>query len=441
MFTKSFFSVALVLIIGFSAFSQEENAAGGDDKFGTNPENCKMNLSLYREFFVQKNLDDAYVPWSEAFRNCPKSSKNLYIHGVNIIINRMNKEKDNALKLKYIDTLMLMYDIRIQHFGEEGKVLGMKALQIKKIFSKDFEKAYTVFKKSVDLEGEASDGAVVNGYMQTSTEMLKAKKITEEEMFLIYEKCSDIIAGHIKKNPADSTLSTLQNNLDVLLIGTGIATCDKIVSIFQPKFDANKENLSLVKGVVKLLDKQNCTDSKLYAAASEKLNELEPSALSAYSLAKYFVKADQYSKAAEYYKKAIDMQEDPADKAKYYYELAIVSGTKLGQKSAAKGYALKALELKKEWGAPYLLIGTLYALSSKECGSSAFEQSTVFWAAVDKFSYAKSIDPSCADEANKLINSYSQYYPKKEDGFFNNVTEGQSVTVGCWINETTKARY
>ena len=57
------------------------------------------------------------------------------------------------------------------------------------------------------------------------------------------------------------------------------------------------------------------------------------------------------------------------------------------------------------------------------------------------FRKAKSVDPSLAEEANKLIDTYSQYYPKKEDAFFHNVTEGSSYTVGGWINRTTKVRF
>ena len=430
--------IFLFSLLPYSISGQPEE--NDNEKWGANPDNCKMNLSLYVEFYRQKNYDDAYSPWSSVFRECPKASKNTYIHGVVIVGNKINKEKDLKLQKLYIDTLFMIYDNRITHFGEEGKVIGMKAIQYNKFFPKDIDKAYEIAKKSVELEGENSDAAVVYLYMQMAFDMLKAQKIKEDEVFNVYNICSDIMATLLKNNPEDEKLPTVQNNLDVLLINSGIATCEKIASIFEPRYKNNSNDLSLVKAIVKLLDKQGCNDHKLYALTSEKLFELEPSSLAAYSLAKYFVKAGSYSKAAEYYKKAVDYPDENPDKAKYYYELAVVTGTKLGQYSAGRNYALKAIELKKEWGDPYILIGSIYAICSKECGADNFEQSTVFWASVDKFITAKSVDPSCADEANKLINTYSQYFPSKEEIFFRNLQDGQSYTVGCWINETTKIR-
>jgi len=96
--------------------------------------------------------------------------------------------------------------------------------------------------------------------------------------------------------------------------------------------------------------------------------------------------------------------------------------------------------LKKGWGKPYILIGQLYAQSAKDCGDDAYFQSLVFIAAVDKFVQARAVDSDCADEANKLIASYSGMYPNKEDMFFHGDSEGKSYTIGCWIGETVKIK-
>jgi hypothetical protein len=64
-----------------------------------------------------------------------------------------------------------------------------------------------------------------------------------------------------------------------------------------------------------------------------------------------------------------------------------------------------------------------------------------YWPAIDKLVKAKSVDPSVADAANRLISSYSGRFPNAENGFMIGVTKGRTVTVGCWINETTTARF
>ena len=50
------------------------------------------------------------------------------------------------------------------------------------------------------------------------------------------------------------------------------------------------------------------------------------------------------------------------------------------------------------------------------------------------------MDPEFADIADKRIATYQAYFPATEVMFFYNITEGDSYTVECWINEVTTAR-
>jgi hypothetical protein len=113
---------------------------------------------------------------------------------------------------------------------------------------------------------------------------------------------------------------------------------------------------------------------------------------------------------------------------------------RLDQYAKARENALKAAEHKKDWGQPYLLIGNLYAVSSNVCSGSEVDKVSVFWAAVDKFAYAKNIDPKVTDEANNLIAKYSVYFPNNETLFFYSLKQGDNYTVKCWINENTRVR-
>lgn len=46
-----------------------------------------------------------------------------------------------------------------------------------------------------------------------------------------------------------------------------------------------------------------------------------------------------------------------------------------------------------------------------------------------------------AAEVNSLVNSYTPHFPSKDEAFFRSVTEGTTVKIGDWINETTTARF
>ena len=84
-------------------------------------------------------------------------------------------------------------------------------------------------------------------------------------------------------------------------------------------------------------------------------------------------------------------------------------------------------------------LGDIYVAGSGSCGDD-FDNTTVFWVAVDKYQKAKSVDPAFSKEANGKIGTYSKYFPSKEDVFFRGMNPGDKHTVGCWINETTTVR-
>jgi hypothetical protein len=57
------------------------------------------------------------------------------------------------------------------------------------------------------------------------------------------------------------------------------------------------------------------------------------------------------------------------------------------------------------------------------------------------FAKAKQVDSSCSADANKLIASYKQYFPSKEDVFFHrDLNEGAPFHVGGWVGKTTTCR-
>ena len=63
----------------------------------------------------------------------------------------------------------------------------------------------------------------------------------------------------------------------------------------------------------------------------------------------------------------------------------------------------------------------------------------MYWVAVDAFKKALN-DEETKVRASKSINTYSKYFPSKEDCFFNDIEVGSNYKVGCWIGRSTKVR-
>lgn len=117
-------------------------------------------------------------------------------------------------------------------------------------------------------------------------------------------------------------------------------------------------------------------------------------------------------------------------------QAVLASAKKLSQ---ARSYCQKAISFNENYGAPYILIANLYAMSPNWSDESALNKCTYF-AVIDKLQRAKAVDPSVAEEANKLIGTYSGHTPQAKDLFMLGYKQGDRITIGGWIGETTTIR-
>ena len=448
-----------VLMMANTANAQQKKYLS-DPKYGPDSaarEECAMRMSLYNEFYKQKNYKDAVNDWRKVYQNCPAASKNTFIRGATIYKNLINAEKNAAAKEKLIDTLMMIYDQRIVYFKQEGAVLATKGVDLYSYRGKEASgEVYEMLKKSCELEKGETSAGVITVMMQTAVDQFKAEEIDGAEVISAYELAMSTLEAAIENNKsiaasgdakkAPAAQKELENldvdlkNVEALFSESGAATCDALVAIFNAKYDANKDDVEWLKKVTKLLDKTDCNADPLFAKASEALYALEPSAVAARNLARLFLAKQDLAKAAGYYQNACELQEDNVAKSQYYYEWSQVV---FAQKSFQRVRELANLALKANPanGKAYLAIGKAYAADAQNIGQEQVEHNATYWAAVDKFTKAKQVDPSCEAEANDLINTYKKHFPNKEEAFMFGIQEGSSVTVGGWINEKTTARF
>lgn len=420
------FVLVVIVLMGFSANAQS--------KFGTDSVACIENLSLFREYYKQKNYVDALKPWRWTFNNCPKSSGNIYKNGPKIYKERMKVDKEN--KAAYLDTIMMIFDQRIHYFGKEGYVLGLKGYELVIADKNRSAEALSILDKSITLDGNNADFRAVYGYMKAMVNLEKLGEKTKQDVLEAYARISEVIDYNIV-NDSKVTKYFIQYAEKIENLFTPYANCEDLVTLFSAKFDPTTEDVSFLNRVTKVLEKKECTTEQLFFDASSRLYDLDPSASSADKMAKMSIAKGKSSDAIEFATKAIEMEEVGNQKAIYYLGLADAYRN-AGSFSLARNAVYSALELRSGWGEAYLNLGNIYISGAKNC-SGDFEKSTVYWVAVDAFSKALS-DEDTKVRASKSINTYSKYFPTKETCFFNGVEAGKSHTIGCWINKATTAR-
>ena len=318
-------------------------------KYGEDSVTCVINLSLYREFFKQwrasdytntTTFDEIVKPWRWVFLNCPIGSENIYVDGARLMQYRIENEKNAAKRGKLIDTLMMVYDQRIKYFPnhfskgtpQEGSILGRKGIDLYTYDQDRYEETYNILKRSVELEGDNTDGTVLVYYFRSVIKMARQGLVDSTMIVDVYDQVIDILDHNIEALNKKGDTKWVENyknfkgNIDATF--EPFATCEDLVRIYESKLKKNPEDVALLKKITNMLDKRSCQDSPLYLTASKKLHALEPSPESAYLIGRLLIKEEKYSEAVAYMEEAQKMTDtDKLSVAYKIYASALTDGT------------------------------------------------------------------------------------------------------------------
>ena len=434
-----------LVALGLSASAQTRNWGCDDEVMQATLE----SVSLYQEDVKQwkaskdnRYLEDAYPYWKNIVANCPKQSKNLYINGPNILKVMINKAATPEEKAAYVEELMAMYDTRIANYGEASKYTAMKAMELENLLgSAGLQRYYELYSQAVKMEGDLEAGYLVK-YMEATINYVRAGYAEPTLVVDNYDVASDLLEEELMKNAADSVkAATIRGYIaGVEAAFSPYASCEQLVEIYGKKFEADPENVDLLKKITGIMTRKRCTKEELFFRATENLYRLEPSPITAMRMGAMCLEKKQYSDAISYLNDAV---KGVSDKDKYTAYLYL-GYAYFGQKSlsAARTAFNNAAEADRTKGEPYRMIAALYASSSSSATEDNINGRSVYWAAVDALNRAKNVDPSeeNIEECNKAISTYSAHFPKKADAFMAGLENGKSYTVPGWIGVTTTVR-
>ncbi len=418
-----------------------------DQRYGEDSVQCVRNWSLYAEYYRQRNYEMAWEPWKYMFGDCPKATINIYIHGVNMIKYFYNNETDPNRRDAWVDTLMMVYDRRIEMFGEEGRVLGRKAADLYQLRPTDVQELYELSERSIELEGMNAGADVLLINFQSVIRLADAALLEPDAIIEAFDRATDIIEYNLEHNPEDARFyNPAKNNIRSMF--EPYATCESLTQVFRPRFEADPENIELLERVTEMLDNAGCTNEELFFETTLKLHELQPNAESAFLMGRLENNRENYQSAIRFFQQAADLYtEDNASRHqerifRSYWLMAEISFRQLRQLPQARTYARQAHEADPTDGRPLILIGEMYAASASECGDDDVTKKAAFWVAVDKFNEARNVaqDEVVRERAGQLTETYKLYFPNNEEIFFHGYTEGETYRVECWINRTTRIR-
>lgn len=427
---KKVLLILLAVLIGGSGAT-----LSAQGKYGADSANCIKYLSYYKEYYKQKNYDDALPNWRKAYSICPPTAnQNMLIDGTTLIRRLISKNAKNAIyKEALVDSLLKIHDLRAEYYPKYAvTALNNKGLDLVN-YVKDNDKA--LFEGISDIVGRNGLQTKPSLYifqLQSAVELYKAGILDEGKVIDVYEKAIANLENTPCKTDKDKEdLANVTEDVENIFIKSKVASVESLVALFTPRFEAAMDDLALSKTIVNMLSKtEGGVDTDLFLQAVNNMHRLEPSYQSAYFLFKLYSSKGNADEAVKYMEDAIEYPEsDDKVDASYYYELATYC-YKNGLSSKAFASAKKAADMDETLaGKSYMLIGTIWG--SQVCKGNEIESRAPYWVAVDYMVKAKNADASLAEEANSMIAQYAKYYPQKSEAFMYNVLDGQSYTVNC----------
>ena len=435
--------VLLISIAAMALFSSSSLSAQG--KFGPDSAECIKYLSYYTEYYKQKNYDSALPNWRQAYKLCPPTSRySLLSDGTTLLKRVLQANSKNPIyKEALVDSIMKIYDERIQYWPKYAtSSLNNKALDMYNYMKDEPEKLYEGLTNAIAELGTETRTNIYLFQMNTAVDLYKDGKLDPESVIAAYETAIANISAMNPKNDVEkrSNEKTV-SDIESLFITSQVASCDNLIALFTPRYEADPQNLDLAKNIVKMMGiTEGCTDNDLFLNAVTVMHNQEPSHVSAYNLYKLYAGRADVENALKYMTEAIENAEsDVVTDGGYQYELAAFC-YKNNQTVKAEAAAKAALELDPSLaGKAYMLLGTIWG--SLTCSGNDVEQRAKYWVAVDYMNKAKAADETLAEDANNMIKQYSAYYPQTAEAFMYDITDGQSYTVSCGgLRATTTVR-
>ena len=493
---RKLMKLALLLAVSFSisntATAQcttwKDLEAGSVEK-----ETAESNYQIYKDHLKEKNFEASMVAWKKLMDVAPAADgKRIspFWDGIKLLKEANKKETDEAKIadnnariislhqqcIKCLQTKKVIIRTAKTDEALKAKIADQKARQAEDMFrtiKSPSADIYAVAKEAVEMGGKTITYKALQPYAAAAVALYKAGTVPAEEARQVHDLLNEIADDNTirqeelaeqylaeenaKKEKRARQISKLYTKYKIRMnkefkkVESEIFDCEYFKGIYMSDYEEGKDDVSIVKTVYSRLKKRKCSDEdpfimelkeqyKVLAAAENEKSQEEFNKNNPAFVAKRRYDAGDYTIAIEKWEEAIAAEVDPNKQATYLFRIASTQGRKLKQYAKARATARKAAKAKPNWGRPFMLIGDLYASSARRCGDD-WNQRLAILAAIDKYRYAKSIDPDVSEESSKRIRKYNQSRPEKADGFSRGINEGASAKVGCWIGETVKVSF
>lgn len=426
--------------IGFIVVSAVLMVFGGhvmsaQGKYGADSAECIKYLSYYKEYYKSKNYDSALPNWRKAYNLCPPTAnQTMLIDGTSLVRNLIKKNYSNAdYRNALIDTLLTIHKTRAQYYPKyKVTAINNLGLDMANFYKNDAQKLYDGLNEVISTNKDLTKPSILLLDLNAAIQLYQDNTLDADALISVYQNNMAYLDQVV---PADANakeeIEKIRDDMESLFIGSKVASCEKILEVYTPRYEAASDDLALVSNIVKMMSSaDDCTDNDLYLNAATSLYKLQPTSQSAYFLYRLNAARGNYDNAVKYITEALNYSDISVETAADYNYEAATFCVKNGKNAKAVEFAEKAMSLSADYkGKAYFLIGTIWGATS--CGGDEISRRAPYWVAYDYMAKAKEADPSLADDCNRMMSQYRVYFPQTAEAFMYDLTDGKPYRVSC----------
>ena len=160
---------AACALFAVAAMAQQDFSDPKYAVWGDTPQEREQNIlnsNFLKESLDNKDYNAAAHYLKELLDKCPKASQNTFVRGITLYKNKIARAKSIAEKNTYTDSLMIVYDLRNEYFGDHPKygtpyILDHKAREYLMYKPADRKGIREAFRAAIEAGGDNTDPETV----------------------------------------------------------------------------------------------------------------------------------------------------------------------------------------------------------------------------------------------------------------------------------------
>ncbi len=430
---KIFLSAAFAML-AVASMAQQDFSDPRYARWGDTPEQRQRNIeysNFLKEQIQSKDYNAAAYYFQQLVADRPAATVNIYKYGAIIYRNKIARAQSMAEKNTMVDSLLMVYDLRVQYFGDaakEGKayIMDVKARDVLNFKRNDRAAIREAFRAAIEAGGEATNPETIVVYFANlCDDYQNTDEVMPEEIIAEYDRLSPYLESEAN--------AEFKKQLDNAFGQSGAASCENLEKLFREKLASNPDDADILKQAVSLMTRAQCT-SDYYFEVAERSYAVSPSADMAIYLAEAFKNKGDYDKASKYLNASLATEETAEGRQKLLTQIAVVELVANNISAAAKA-AREAIELNPEDGVPVFVLAQCYGISASNCGEQ-FSRQAACWAAYDKMGEAIKLlgeDSEYLDAARTAQSAFRNRFPSQEECFMRDLQAGSSYRIDCGL--------